>query len=240
VLLVTKLIEEVRVTGIVLTNFRQVMTNFGFSKADLCLRFRLGVEHALAKADFLNTPDMTQLQALIIFLTLARRHDSPKFVYMMTGLALRIARYLGLHRDGMQLEHLTAFEVHMRRKLWWLLCFIEVRTAEDQGTEVAITAGSFDTKAPSNIDDRDIDPDSRQMPMEKSGVTDSSFPRIIAGLIVLHIEVMDARAKEGLGDLEARNRLLGRIIETYEAEYLQYSTESETGMLGKKSVVYWV
>ena len=95
----------------------QVMIKFGSSKTDLNLKYRIGLEHALAKADFLNAPDIVLVQAFAIFLLLLRRHDSPRFVWMMTGLLIRMAQYLGLQRDGAHFEHLTPFDIEMRRKL---------------------------------------------------------------------------------------------------------------------------
>ena len=70
------------------------MRDFGCKKADLSLKYRLGMEHALAKADFLNVPDLVTVQAFAIFLFLVRRYESPTFVWMMTGLVIRIAQAL--------------------------------------------------------------------------------------------------------------------------------------------------
>lgn len=69
----------------------QIITNFGSNKTDLNLRYRLGLELALAKADFLNVPDLVLVQALSIFLFLLRRHDSPRFVWMMYVFILFIS-----------------------------------------------------------------------------------------------------------------------------------------------------
>src|SRR5215469_13666441 len=146
------------------------MTNFGSSKTDLSLKYRLGLEHALAKADFLNVPDIVLVQALALFLCLVRRHDSPRFVWMMTGLLIRMAQYLGLQRDGTHFEHLTPFEIEMRRRVWFTVGMLDMRASEDQGTDMTITNGSFDTKAPLNINEADIDPESKQMPPERDGV----------------------------------------------------------------------
>lgn len=78
---------------------------------------RLGLEHALARADSLNVPDRALLQAFTIFLILVHRHSSPKFVRVMTRLAIRMAHALGLHRDGENFNNLTPFEIEMRRRL---------------------------------------------------------------------------------------------------------------------------
>lgn len=93
------------------------MANFGLAKSDLNLKYRIGLEHALAKADFLNTPDLVLVQAFGLFLCLLRRHESPRFVWMMTGLLIRMAQALGLQRDGAQFDHLTPYEIEMRRRV---------------------------------------------------------------------------------------------------------------------------
>ena len=209
------------------------MTNFGTSKSDLSLKFRLGLEHALAKADFLNVPDIVLVQAFALFLSLVRRHESPRFVWMMTGLVIRMAQYLGLQRDGTHFEHLTPFEVEMRRRVWWAVCMLDIRASEDQGTELSIASGSFDTKIPLNINDEDIDPETKQMPTERDGVTDMSFARIWFGIGEITRQMMAHSAKDGLAGLEDQSRLLSEIYQKFEEGYCQYTTESG-------NIAYWV
>lgn len=209
------------------------MTNFGTSKSDLSLKFRLGLEHTLAKADFLNVPDIVLVQAFAIFLSLVRRHDSPRFVWMMTGLVIRMAQYLGLQRDGTHFEHLTPFEIEMRRKVWWAVCMLDIRASEDQGTDLSIASGSFDTKIPLNINDEDIDPETKQMPTERDGVTDMSFARIWFGIGEIMRQMMAHSAKDGLAGLEDQSRLLNEIYQKFEEGYCQYTTESG-------NIAYWV
>ncbi|KIV81118.1 hypothetical protein PV11_08565 [Exophiala sideris] len=206
------------------------MINFGCSQADLSLRYRLGLEHALARADFLNVPDIILIQALAIFICLARRCDSPRYVWMMTGLVIRMAQYLGLHRDGGHFGHLTPFEIHMRRRVWWSLGMLDLRTSEDQGTDLAIAQGSFDTEIPSNINDADISPESESMPPDRHGVTDMSFVRISAGVTALMRQMIDPGVRQGVAGL---NRLLNEIYQKFEQEYLHHANESG-------NIAYWV
>lgn len=211
----------------------QIMTNFGSSKTDLNLKYRLGLEHALAKADFLNVPDIVLVQAFALFLCLVRRHDSPRFVWMMTGLVIRMAQYLGLQRDGTHFEHLTPFEIEMRRKVWWTVCGLDVRASEDQGTDLTITSGSFDTRIPLNIDDVDIDPETKQMPTERAGVTDMSFARIFFGISDIMRQMMALSVRDGVAGLEDQSHLLNEIYQKFEQGYCQYTTESA-------NIAYWV
>lgn len=209
------------------------MTNFGASKTDLNLKYRLGLEHALAKADFLNVPDLVLVQAFVLFLCLVRRHDSPRFVWMMTGLVIRMALYLGLQRDGTHFEHLSPFEIEIRRKVWWAVCMLDVRASEDQGTDLTITYGSFDTRIPSNFNDVDIDPETKKMPTERDGLTDMSVARINYGMgdIVMHMTAPSVRGD--VAGLEDQSRLLNGIYQTFEQGYCQYTTEPG-------NIAYWV
>lgn len=209
------------------------MTNFGTTKTDLNLKYRLGLEHALAKADFLNVPDIVLVQAFAIFLLLVRRHDNPRFVWMMTGLVIRMGQALGLHRDGVHFEHLTPYEIEIRRRVWWTLCMLDVRASEDQGMDLVITSGSFDTKMPLNINDADIDPESKETPTERDGVTDMSFPLVSFGMCDVTRQMMALAIRDGTPDLEEKSRLLNEIYQTLERRYLQYSTESG-------NILYWV
>lgn len=211
----------------------QIMTNFGSSKSDLNLKYRLGLEHALAKADFLNVPDIVLVQAFAIFLCLVRRHDSPRFVWMMTGLVIRMAQYLGLQRDGTHFTHLTPFEIEMRRKVWRLVCALDVRASEDQGTDLTIPSGSFDTRIPLNLNDEDIDPETKHMPTERDGVTDMSFARIFFGMDDIVRQMMTPSVGDGVAGLEDQSRLLNEIYQNFEQGYCQYTTESG-------NIAYWV
>lgn len=208
-----------------------VMMNFGSTKAELNLKYRLGLEHALAKADFLNVPDLVLIQAFVNFLALARRHDSPRFVWMMVGIAIRMAMSLGLHRDGTNFQqNLSPFEIEMRRRVWWALCLFDVRASEDQGTEFTIAVDSFDTNLPLNINNSDIQPDSKEMPSERDGLTDMSISRVSIKTCEISKRMM-VRGPNA-PTLEEQDHMLQRIYQELDEGFLRYSTES--------NISYWV
>ncbi|KAI1140205.1 fungal-specific transcription factor domain-containing protein [Hypoxylon sp. FL0543] len=210
-----------------------VATNFGSSKTELNLKYRLGLEHALAKADFLNVPDIILVKAFAIFLFLAKRHDSPRFVWMMTGLAIRMAQALGLHRDGSRFPHLTPFEVEMRRRLWYSICMIDVRSSEDQGTDLTITHGSFDTRIPLNINDSDIDPETKETPQEREGITDTTISIVFCQQCIVAQQMMALSLRDGDRCLDEQSRLLNEFYERLERTYLRYSDATN-------NIAYWV
>lgn len=204
----------------------QIMTNFGSSKTELNIKYRFGLEHALAKADFLNNPDIVLVQAFTLFLCLVRRHDSPRFVWMMSGLAIRMGQYLGLQRDGAHFQHLTPFEIEMRRKVWWCLVMLDLRASEDQGTDLTISSGSFDTKIPLNINDEDISPDLKQMPTERDGLTDMSFARTYFETGDIMRQMMAPGVKDDAAGLQTESHLLGKLHQKFEQGYGQYTAEA--------------
>ncbi|QDS77678.1 hypothetical protein FKW77_003509 [Venturia effusa] len=214
-------------------SIEQVMSNFGSSKIDLNLKYRLGLENALAKADFLNAPNFVLVQALIIFLCLARRHDSPRFVWMMTGIVIRMAQYLGLQRDGSNFKQLSPYEVEMRRRVWWGVCMLDVRSSEDQGTELAIASGSFDTKLPLNINNEEISLDCQLLPVERTGLTDMSIGRCQAGLLQTVRKLMVLAAQDDAANVDVKSQMLSQIYEQYEEGFLQYLPKSG-------NIEYWV
>ncbi|PYH41783.1 Zn(II)2Cys6 transcription factor [Aspergillus saccharolyticus JOP 1030-1] len=210
-----------------------VMANFGFTKSELNHKFRLGVEQALAKSDFLNAPDLVLVQAFTIFLYLSRRYDSPRYIWMMTGFVIRMAQYLGLHRDGAHFTQFTPFEVELRRRAWWGVCLLDIRTSEDQGTDLSITPGSFDTQIPLNINDSDINAGTKEIPLERRGLTDMSVPRLSAHLTNIMREMMTRGMEDGVAGMQKQSRSVDEIYRKLDEEYLQYAA-------GSSSIVSWV
>ena len=65
---------------------------------------------------------------------------------------------MGLHRDG-SIYGLSPIETHVRRLVWFQLCFLDMRTCESSGPRPQIRTrdeGGFDTKFPLNIDEEEL------------------------------------------------------------------------------------
>ncbi|KAF7597110.1 hypothetical protein BBP40_010584 [Aspergillus hancockii] len=137
-------------------------------------RYRFAVEQALSKANLLNTQSLMLLQAAVIFLIAVRREDDSKFVWSMTSLVVRLAQGLGLHRDGTHFG-LKPFDTEMRRRLWWHIGLLDIRSSEDHGTDTQVTEGMYDTRLPLNVNDDDIYPDMQEPPQERDTFTEMTF-----------------------------------------------------------------
>ncbi|WPG98895.1 Bikaverin cluster transcription factor bik5 [Acrodontium crateriforme] len=155
-------------------NAEDCLAKLGEDRSVLLARYRFAVEQALARTNFLTTEETIVLQAFVIFLICLRRNCDARVIWTLTGLVVRIAQTIGIHRDGSHFA-LPAFEVEMRRRLWWQVCILDTRASEDHGCDPTIIEQSFDTQMPLNINDVDIWPGIKELPAEKLGCTDMSF-----------------------------------------------------------------
>lgn len=96
-------------------------TRLGLDKEIGLRRYRYASEQALARAGFLSTQEFIVVQAFTLFLVALRRYENSKSVWSLTGLLLRLAHSIGIHRDGAQYG-LAPFDTEMRRRLWWQVC----------------------------------------------------------------------------------------------------------------------
>ena len=150
------------------------LLKLGEEKNTLLVRYRFAVQQALARANFLTTEEIVVLQAFVVFLICLRRNNDARVIWTLTGLVVRIAQTIGVHRDGSHFN-LPPFEVELRRRLWWQICILDTRASEDHGCDPTIIEQAFDTKMPLNINDVDITPDMKDFPAERQGCTDMSF-----------------------------------------------------------------
>ena len=149
-------------------------------------------------------------------------------MWTLTGLAIRLARALGLHRDGTVFK-LSNYETEMRRRLWWSLIVLDLRTAEDYGTDPSIMEQTFDTRMPLNIGDTEISLTTMQAPESQIGYTEMTF-------CLLRYEVSSTIRRldyvpPGTGrchdiesslSLQQKEHMIESTIKRLEQRYLQY------------------
>lgn len=204
------------------------MTNLGESADKLLKQFRFALEQALSKAHFLNTSEICVVQAFTLFLTTVRRNDDSRFSWTLTGLVIRLAHGMGLHRDGTQFD-LTPFETEMRRRLWWNILKLDLRSAEEIGTELTVADAMFDTQLPLNINDADISPESIEPPAPRTGPTDLACTLVRCEILKVSRRLMTDMAS---GDKRMppaqREEMLIDVYRHVEGKFLKFMvTESD-------------
>ena len=152
--------------------------NFQTDKDTLVTRYRLGTERALEQADLLSNPNMVAIQALTIYLTVLQYSGETKSAWLLAGVLIRVAVSIKLHRDGSHSTNNTAFEIEMRRRLWWQICFIDSRSDDKQVSDYKVSEEMFDTKIPANTDDANMSPEMSNLPVVAEKWTDMTVSLI--------------------------------------------------------------
>lgn len=200
----------------------------GIERQSALERYRFGFEQAMARASFLSTQELVVLQSFTLFLTCVRRFDDSRYAWTLTGLIIRIAQSLGVHRDGQRFG-LSPFETEMRRRLWWQICSLDVRASEDHGSDPSIVDQTFDTKFPLNINDEDIYPEMKEPPEEREGRTEMLFDliRYTVSTTVRRLSYAPpgpglCRERNASLTLEDKEGLIENLNKYLEDKYLKY------------------
>ncbi|KAL2441145.1 hypothetical protein ABEF95_012812 [Exophiala dermatitidis] len=134
----------------------EVTAIFAQPKSVILGSFQTGTEVALSKAQFLRATKLETLQALVVYLIPMCRDQVSRAHSVLVGMAVRLAECMGLHRDPEEVYGLSPIECHVRRIVWFELCWLDFRTCEGQGPRPGIKREDYDTRFPLNIDDADL------------------------------------------------------------------------------------
>lgn len=194
---------------------------FGRSRDALMQRFHFAARQALVNASFLTTTDTSVIQALLLFLLACRYQYEPNAYWILTGVAVRIAQRMGLHRDGETLG-LPPFDVQLRRRLFYQLIPLDGIASQLSGTGIAITPESWDTKEPLNINDDQIWPGMTTAPQEQKGATEMIFCLARACIGKFFAQSMRGTATKQSQHHSAIESLIREAESEVEEKYIRY------------------
>ena len=109
----------------------------GQDRSALMQLYHFAARQALVNASFLKTTEMTIMQALILFLMACRHSYDPQVFWILTGVGVRIAQRMGLHRDGVEMG-LSPFQIQMRRRVFYQLIPLEGGASRMTGTGIGM------------------------------------------------------------------------------------------------------
>ncbi|KAI9737258.1 MAG: hypothetical protein M1818_005791 [Claussenomyces sp. TS43310] len=199
----------------------EVQLQFQTGRSTLLMRFEFAIKHALVRARFMQTQDLKVLQALVIFLTCIKFNDAgiSAVVWNMVGLALRIAQSMALDRDG-ELFDLPPFETEMRRRIWYSILFLDLRTADARG--VTSTFLSYDTKLPTLVDETSIYPGMTEPPKTKEGLTDLTLTVCRFDLIRLARRLQCTNARDVPLSAAGKKRCVEQFQHVLKERYIRH------------------
>ncbi|KAK6336416.1 hypothetical protein TWF696_001974 [Orbilia brochopaga] len=128
-------------------------------------QYKLPIEHCIILGLNANKPGLYTIQAMIIYLGWARNKTNSEQLWLYLGLILRVAQSMGLHRDSRKFQvDISPYHVEMRRRLWNVLCCMDLLESIRIGLPSIVRAGESDASLPSNLHDYEFDEDSTVLP----------------------------------------------------------------------------
>jgi hypothetical protein len=201
------------------------LQQFNQPRNDLLSKYRTSVCQALINASWLKTTSMLVLQAYTLFLIAMRTQLDSDTFWILTGIAIRLAQRMGIHRDGENLG-LPPFEVQMRRRLFWQLLPLDSYAGQVSGTGIMISPNSWDTKPPLNINDDQIYPGMTEPPLEQRSATEMIFALSRIELSNFYnqtgVKLKEIGATIQFRDAEDIERLINEVEDLIETKFLRY------------------
>ncbi|KAI1737948.1 c6 zinc finger domain-containing protein [Xylaria scruposa] len=168
------LLFSIFLMAVVALNDDECTQMLNYSKVQAIQRFSSGVRLSLVRIGFLETHDLTTLQALVIYQISLQGRYSRHATWIMNGVVVRIAQKMGLHRDG-EILGLGPFESEMRRRLWWQIIMLDAKYAIMSGLSHSLLPSSWDSQEPKNLNDADLHPSASQPFQDRDGPTEMVF-----------------------------------------------------------------
>jgi transcriptional regulatory protein GAL4 len=101
-------------------------------------------------ADNLEVGNMALVQAFALSATYLQKRNKPNTGYNYSGIAVRLAIGLGLHKDYQE-GHISPLQVEIRRRVWWTLCVLDVGATVSYGRPLSWPRAGVETALPKNL-----------------------------------------------------------------------------------------
>ncbi|KAF2417649.1 hypothetical protein EJ08DRAFT_673615 [Tothia fuscella] len=112
-------------------------------------------------------------------------------VWMSMGTLMNTAMQIGLHRDPKYLPTMPLLQAEVRRRLWTTVLELTVQTALDAAMPHRISLDEFDTEAPSNYDDDEIDESGIVLQPHSNGTyTETSIQLILLKSLPIRLRIL--------------------------------------------------
>jgi hypothetical protein len=117
---------------------------------------------------------------------------SGDLIWISAGALLRIAFQMGYHRDPKHLPRMSQWHAEMRRRLWATIIELNTQSALDSGMPPLFSVEDFDTEAPANVDDVDLDENTNEPVVSRSPdvFTQTSLQLMILSSIRPRLEIV--------------------------------------------------
>ncbi|KAJ5281729.1 hypothetical protein N7478_007101 [Penicillium angulare] len=111
---------------------------------------KLGVEASIGRSQLLKSTKLEPLQAFVAYLLAMCIDDVSRALSVLTGMVVRQAECMGLHRDPSEYGF-SSTECQVRGLVWYQICYLDLKTSEIQGPRPFIHYDGYTTKLPLDI-----------------------------------------------------------------------------------------
>jgi len=130
-----------------------------------CLAFLSRAGQALATGGYQQARRYSVEAVLLYAVCKYLQHEDPDAdVWLIMGVAVRLAMRMGYHRDPCHLAHISPFEGEMRRRTFYVVEIFYLLFSFQAGLPAIIHEDETDTEPPSNLLDSDFDEDCKSLP----------------------------------------------------------------------------
>ncbi|KAI1097360.1 hypothetical protein F4804DRAFT_347249 [Jackrogersella minutella] len=112
-------------------------------------------------------------------------------VWVSMGSLIHIAMQIGLHRDPKHLPAMSILRAEVRRRLWATVVEMVVQSSLDSAMPPRISFNDFDTEAPANVNDDEIDESTTTLqPHPRSTYTSASMQLMLLDLLPTRLRIL--------------------------------------------------
>lgn len=209
---------------------KEARSRFGQGRRAMLGQYSRSIEAAVAQN--YGMPDLDFMQALLLYLTCLRRDDVEVGMWALFSLAVRNGQMMGLHVDPG--DAYLPYEAEARRRIWWTICSLESRCAEEGASRTTSLMESNFVRLPANLTDNDLRPESTEIPKPRDGLTSMSFSLVRWEVMRLSIRLWAMKKETDvdgapLSKEEVRRRQAHeyrRIKAGIDSRYLQHCHQS--------------
>jgi hypothetical protein len=125
------------------------------------------------------TLSVIQAETLLLIAKTVKMVPVPQ-LWKDSGILIRVAMVMGLHRDPVGLVAMSLFEKDQRRKIWHTIVELDLQISLAVGLPPAIQSFDFNSETIVNVDDEDLAEDMTEYPISQPlSVWTDALPQII-------------------------------------------------------------
>ncbi|KIW80685.1 hypothetical protein Z517_07301 [Fonsecaea pedrosoi CBS 271.37] len=162
----------------------EVETRFRQKKAILASLYMQRMHQALEQAASLHRSSLYVLQALVLhtICLLRRSGDDVRVGTALLDRAVSEARLLLPESGDSRRDDLSLLDMQLWRRCWWTLYVLDYHRALKHGHAPSTIFRSQQVALPLNLNDIDLNPTMRQLPVPRKSVTEMSYLHLVVEL----------------------------------------------------------